>query len=47
MKKDFVCQGNFDHRIWSALPIIVRVMAAIIHLLNYHCPLGSYIVIDP
>lgn len=41
MKKYFVCQEDFDHRIWSALLIIVRVMAAIIHLFNYHCPLGS------
>jgi hypothetical protein len=26
MKKDFVCQEDFGHKIWSALPIIVRVM---------------------
>ena len=26
IKKDFVCQEEFDHKIWSALPIIVRVM---------------------
>jgi hypothetical protein len=23
MKKDFVCQEDYDHKIWSALPIIV------------------------
>ena len=26
MKKDFVCQEDLDHKIWGALPIIVRVM---------------------
>jgi hypothetical protein len=26
MKKYLVCQEDFDHRIWSALPIIARVM---------------------
>jgi hypothetical protein len=26
MKKDFVCQDDLDHKMWSALPIIVRVM---------------------
>ena len=26
MKKDLVCQWNIDHKIWGALPIIVRVM---------------------
>src|SRR5450756_1633248 len=26
MKKYLVCQEDSDHRIWSALPIIVRVM---------------------
>jgi hypothetical protein len=26
MKKDLVCQEDFDHKIWSALPIIVRLM---------------------
>jgi hypothetical protein len=26
MKKDLVCQEEFDHKIWSALLIIVRVM---------------------
>ncbi|MFH0799060.1 MAG: hypothetical protein V2A66_02620 [Pseudomonadota bacterium] len=26
MKKDFVYQEDFGHKIWSALPIIVRVM---------------------
>lgn len=26
MKKDIVCQEDFDHKIWSALPIIVRLM---------------------
>jgi hypothetical protein len=26
MKKDIVCQEDFDHKIWSALPIIMRMM---------------------
>ncbi len=26
MKKDLVCQEDFDHKIWGALPIIMRVM---------------------
>jgi len=26
MKKNFVCQEDFGHKIWSALPIIARVM---------------------
>ena len=26
MKKDLVCQEDFDHKIWSALPIIMRMM---------------------
>jgi hypothetical protein len=26
MKKDLVCQWNIDHKIWAALPLIVRGM---------------------
>ena len=26
MKKDLVCQWNIDHKIWGALPLIVRRM---------------------
>ena len=29
MKKEFVCQEDFGHKIWSALPIIVRVMCRV------------------
>jgi len=26
MKKDFVCQEDFGHKIWGTLPLIVRGM---------------------
>ena len=42
MKKDYVCQEDFDHKMWGALPIIVQVM----YCVGCHIDKSAHLFVD-